>query len=194
MRTAILFLLTMSLTSCAFFRGVFNHGTPKPDQGDPPYKPSMTGLSQQQDRWNPGWTHRETWEPGRMGSEHRQRMERHWSFMQSGTPAAYRGQTNPFTPDSGIVREGAELYGLHCAGCHGPQGADDSAAVTGLSPSPALLAYMIQIPMSVDEYMMWTITEGGVQSGTAMPAFKETLTNVQIWKVITFMRAGFPAP
>jgi mono/diheme cytochrome c family protein len=51
---------------------------------------------------------------------------------------------------------------------------------------------MISMPMAVDEYLLWTISEGGKPFGTAMPTFKDTLTKEQIWKVIAFMRAGFP--
>jgi len=52
---------------------------------------------------------------------------------------------------------------------------------------------MIQMPMSVDEYMMWSISEGGKAFGTAMPAFKDTLSEEEIWKIVIFMRAGFPS-
>jgi hypothetical protein len=69
----------------------------------------------------------------------------------------------------------------------------DGQAAKSLRPPPALLAYMIQMPMSVDEYMMWTISEGGNQFGTAMPAYKEVLSKNDIWKIVTFMWAGFPS-
>jgi mono/diheme cytochrome c family protein len=69
----------------------------------------------------------------------------------------------------------------------------DGEAAKALNPSPALLAYMIQMPMSVDEYMMWTISEGGAAFETAMPAFRNTLSAEEIWRVIAYMRAGFPA-
>jgi len=39
---------------------------------------------------------------------------------------------------------------------------------------------------------MWTISEGGVPFGTAMPVFKEILPKASSWEIITFMRAGFP--
>jgi mono/diheme cytochrome c family protein len=68
----------------------------------------------------------------------------------------------------------------------------DGEVAKSLSPSPALLAHMIQMPMSVDEYMLWSISDGGSAFGTAMPAFKDVLTNDEIWKIVTYMRAGFP--
>ena len=63
----------------------------------------------------------------------------------------------------------------------------------GLSPSPALLAYMMQTPMAIDKYMMWTISDGGEQFGTEMPAFKKIIPRNEIWEIITFIRAGFPS-
>ena len=63
-----------------------------------------------------------------------------------------------------------------------------------LSPSPALLAYMIRRPIAVDEYLLWTISEGGKQFATDMPAFKDKLAREEIWKIIAYMRAGFAEP
>ena len=52
---------------------------------------------------------------------------------------------------------------------------------------------MTQMPMSVDEYMFWSISDGGAAFGTAMPALKDALTKDEIWKIVTYMRAGFPS-
>ena len=59
-----------------------------------------------------------------------------------------------------------------------------------LSPSPALLAYMIRRPIAVDEYLFWSISEGGKQFGTHMPAFKAKLSREEVWKIIAYMRPG----
>lgn len=144
------------------------------------------------DRWDPNWTERDMWGPGMMGRGHRQRMARHWTFMHGGIPSEYRGERNPFAPTRSVVKEGSMLYQQQCAVCHGAEGMGDGEAAKNLNPSPALLAYMVQMPMSVDEYLMWSIAEGGKEFGTAMPAFKDTLSKEEIWKIISFMRAGFP--
>ena len=49
------------------------------------------------------------------------------------------------------------------------------------------------MPMAGDEYLLWTVSEGGQRFGTDMPAFKDTLTEDQIWSIIAYMRAGFPS-
>ena len=61
-----------------------------------------------------------------------------------------------------------------------------------LSPSPALLAYMIRRPISVDEYLLWSIADGGAQFKSKMPAFKGKLSPDDVWRVVAYMRAGFP--
>ena len=144
------------------------------------------------DKWDPGWTQRDKWGPGMMGPGQQQRMQRHWSFMHEGIPSTYVGARNPFSPDKQTITEGRKLYSDNCASCHGKSGLGDGDLASSLSPSPALLAYMIQMPMSVDPYMLWAILDGGAAFGTAMPAFKEALSQDEIWKIVTFMRAGFP--
>lgn len=144
------------------------------------------------DRWDPDWTGRDRWEPGMIDPAHRQRMGRHRTFMQEGTPSKYVGKLNPLAPTPSVVKEGSMLYQQQCAVCHGAEGMGDGEEADSLNPSPALLAYMVQRPQSVDEYLMWTISEGGKAFGTAMPAFKDTLSEEEIWKIVTFMRAGFP--
>lgn len=79
------------------------------------------------------------------------------------------------------------LYGNRCARCHGATGMGDGEAGRALNPSPALLAYTIQMPLAADEYLFWTLAEGGVPFGTEMPAFKDELTSDQSSKVVSYM-------
>jgi mono/diheme cytochrome c family protein len=98
----------------------------------------------------------------------------------------------PKTPET--IRAGGALYGERCAGCHDPSGTGHGDAGLALYPSPALLADLIRMPQAVDEYLLWAISEGGARFGTRMPAFKDALSQDQIWQIIAYMRAGFPAP
>lgn len=144
------------------------------------------------DRWDPEWTQRDLWGPDMMERGNRERITRHWTFMTEGVPSAYRGKANPLPSTSSVIQAGGTLYQQQCAGCHGAEGMGDGEATNSVNPSPALLAYMIQRPQSVDEYLMWSISEGGKPFGTPMPVFRGTLSEEDIWKIITFMRAGFP--
>ena len=40
--------------------------------------------------------------------------------------------------------------------------------------------------------MYWTVAEGGAQFGSAMPAFKGTLSKGDIWAVIAYIQARLP--
>jgi mono/diheme cytochrome c family protein len=127
-----------------------------------------------------------------MNQDMRARMQRHWTYMHEGLPAEYAGAKSTVPDAPASVAEGGRLYAKNCASCHGQTGLGDGEAGKSLTPSPALLAYLIQHPVAADEYLLWSVSEGGKPFGTAMPAFKDTLKRDDIWKVIAYMRAGFP--
>ena len=132
------------------------------------------------------------WGWGHMGPGQQQRMQRHWTYMNEGVPAAYRGARSPFRATPEVIDEGRALYSDNCSSCHGAEGLGDGEAGRALVPSPALLRWFVQMPMSGDEYLVWAISEGGERFGTNMPAFKGDLSEESIWKIIAYMRAGFP--
>jgi mono/diheme cytochrome c family protein len=144
------------------------------------------------DMWDPGWTRRDVWQPDRMDRSLRWRLTRHEAFMRDGVPDAYRGARNPTAGTPDAIRAGGALYADNCASCHDPSGLGDGDAGQALYPSPALLAHLLRMPQAVDEYLLWAISEGGERFGTSMPAFKDALSQDQIWQIITYMRAGFP--
>ena len=85
------------------------------------------------------------------------------------------------------------VYDSNCASCHGPNGAGDGEAVKGLNPPPGNLVWLSQMPMvEWDPFMHWTVAEGGAQFGTAMPAFKDTLSMDDIWAVVAYIQARMP--
>ena len=121
-------------------------------------------------------------------------MLRHQYFMRNGIPEAYRGKISSIELSPKIIAEGAVLYSDNCASCHGPKGFGDGEAGRNLNPPPANIARMMGMPIFSDEYLFWTISEGGTPVGSAMPVFKNTLNEEEIWKIIAAARAGFPAP
>ncbi len=48
--------------------------------------------------------------------------------------------------------------------------------------------------MYSDPYLLWTIAAHGTPVASAMPVFKDILTDDKIWKVIAFMHSRFPTP
>ena len=144
------------------------------------------------DVWDPTWPHREIWEGEGQPEAVRWRIERHQTYIEKGVPEAYRGAVNPLSRIPSALEAGEALYGQHCAACHDAAGQGRGEAGLSLYPSPALLAHLVRLPSRADEYLLWTIAEGGNDLATDMPAFKDTLETAQIWQIITFMRAGFP--
>ena len=143
------------------------------------------------DYWQPGWMRRHHWRRGR-DADMQARMRRHWTFMHEGLPREYENARSTAAQSKEAISAGGQLYAEHCASCHGKSGLGDGEAGKSLTPSPALLAYLIQRPIAVDSYLLWSISEGGEEFKTGMPAFKDVLKRDEIWKVVSYMRAGFP--
>jgi mono/diheme cytochrome c family protein len=113
--------------------------------------------------------------------------------MMSGVPAPYNSLSNPLPRTRETVNRGAAIYDQNCASCHGKTGAGDGPVGQTLSPPPANLVWLSQMPMvQWDPFMYWTVAEGGAQFGSAMPAFKDKLSKEDIWAVIAYIQARLP--
>lgn len=127
--------------------------------------------------------------PGMMGGD----WVRHRAFMMNGLPPEYANLVNPLPATPEIVAAGRALFDDTCAICHGPGGRGDGEGGKDLNPPPGDIMAVIGMPMASDGYFFWTVSEGGEALGTAMPAFKDALTEEQRWQIITALRAGLPA-
>jgi hypothetical protein len=132
------------------------------------------------------------WSVAKMDEDQRSRLVRHRTYMIEGVPEDYQGASSPFDNTGDVLASGAALYTQHCADCHGQRGRGEGDAGNSLKPSPALKTYISRRPWAADEYLLWSVAEGGVPFGSDMPAFRERLTREQIWQIIAYMRAGFP--
>ena len=112
------------------------------------------------------WSHEPAvaprWETREATPDLLSRENRHREFLQGGVPLEYRSRRSPYPAATKVIIDGGRLYKSHCATCHGSKGLGDGDAGRDLTPSPAFLAYLIKRPRSVDEYLLWTISEGGV--------------------------------
>jgi mono/diheme cytochrome c family protein len=132
------------------------------------------------------------WSLRNLDPEQQQRMLRFSTFVNRGIPEKYLKAENEVGYTVRAIAEGGPLYMAHCQKCHGDTGLGNGDLAYALTPSPALLAYMVQQPIAVDQYLLWSISEGGKQFGTAMPAFKNQLSEEQTWQIVAYLRAGFP--
>ena len=159
------------------------------------------GTAQGAENTRPGWEMldpgsewRQEWDQSTMTPMHRHRMQRHWIFMNGNIPARYQGLKNPHGNSDEAIDKGQPLYTKHCASCHGDEGFGEGKAGFDLNPSPALLAFVVQTPIAVDSYLMWSIAEGGTDLNSGMPAFKSTLSENEIWQIVSYIRNGFAPP
>ena len=114
---------------------------------------------------------------------------RHRYFMRNGPGSEYAGKINPLPATAGNIKDGKALYGQYCTACHGAEGYGDGAASSSLTPPPANLARIVKMPIASDDFLYWSIAEGGAQFKTAMPAMKGSLKEGDIWKIILYLRS-----
>ncbi len=103
-------------------------------------------------------------------------------------PAEYERMNNPVPPSEGSLGRGEAIYKQNCAVCHGDEGWGDGPAADGLDPRPAPLAHTAG--MLSDEYLFYRLSEGGgfPPFDSAMPAFKESLSEDERWDTVNYLR------
>jgi mono/diheme cytochrome c family protein len=113
--------------------------------------------------------------PGMMGRHH------------ATIPAEYARKTSPSAADEASLGRGQAIYDQHCATCHGESGMGEGPAGAKLDPPASPIAHTSQ--MLADDYLFWRLSEGGMPFKTAMPAWKDILSEEQRWDVLHYVRA-----
>ncbi|HET8680239.1 MAG TPA: CopD family protein [bacterium] len=96
-----------------------------------------------------------------------------------------RARPNPIVPTQASVARGEGIYRVECQSCHGVSGAGDGPAAAKLDPRPADLR--VHVSAHTDGELFHWISEGF--PGTAMPAFKDRLSEEDRWNILNFLRA-----
>lgn len=90
---------------------------------------------------------------------------------------------NPLPVNEATLVSGADLYMNHCAGCHGlPSNRDSVFANSFNPPVPVFFKDAPDMPENQNFY----IIQHGVR-WTGMPAWNKTLSDTQIWQLVTFL-------
>lgn len=113
----------------------------------------------------------------------------------SPVPAAYRQVMNPYSyKDPSLAALGQPAYTAQCARCHGADGHGCGPEADRYDPPPDSL-WEANIYHN-DPYLFWRIREGAKGAGlnSAMPAFRDTLGDDEIWRVILYVRLNFFDP
>ena len=124
---------------------------------------------------------------GMRGDSHRSMIRHHYA-MRNGIGSEYSSMKNSLVMNEETFNSGKSLYEENCSSCHGSSGCGDGQAGKELNPRPAKIANISKLPMASDGYLFWTIYEGGTPIQTAMPAFKGSLTQEEIWEIIIYLR------
>jgi len=109
------------------------------------------------------------------------------SEVRSTPPAEYAGKDNSKANDAAAATAGKDLYAINCASCHGAAGMGDGPTAASLDPKPNPIA--LEMKSLTDDYVFWRISEGGAfpPFNSAMPAWKASLTEEQIWQIISYL-------
>ena len=112
--------------------------------------------------------------------------------VRPAPPPEYAGKKNPMAANAAAVDAGKKTYNVYCSSCHGEGGKGDGPAAPSLNPRPQDLAGH-ETEMT-DDYMFWRIHEGGMMEPfrSSMPAWKDALSDEQIWQVVAFLRTLGP--
>jgi mono/diheme cytochrome c family protein len=94
---------------------------------------------------------------------------------------------NPVALTDDNLAAGVELYGRHCAICHGTAqgGASASAVAKGLYPQPPQLA-TDGVEDDPEGFSFWKIKHG--IRWTGMPSWGTSLSDEQIWTLALFLK------
>ena len=102
------------------------------------------------------------------------------AYVDSHAP----NQENPVQPTAAALSDGARLFEMHCALCHGGAAQRISALRTKFSPPvPQIIN---RIPDDPDANLWW-ITKHGIRM-TGMPSFGKALSEEHIWRLALFLK------
>jgi mono/diheme cytochrome c family protein len=98
----------------------------------------------------------------------------------------------PVPVDEANLLAGARVYREQCAVCHGLPGGNKTAIASGMFPKPPELFRGMGVTDDDPWESYWKVENGIRMSG--MPAFKDHLTETQIWQVTVLVKNAAKIP
>lgn len=118
-------------------------------------------------------------------------ISRYSEYMLGNIPEQYNEKQNPLMISEENITAGKTLYQIKCIMCHGDSGEGNGPVAKSLAPQPANLTLTRILPIATDAFLFWTLSEGGQLFETAMPSFKEQLSDKEIWQLSLYINSGF---
>ena len=116
------------------------------------------------------------------------------SFLFKDKTITLKNLLNPFKDDPKIIKEGGALYTKHCFLCHGDLLDGNGLFGKSFAPPPADFTRLDSILSRPQAYTFWRIMKGGQGLpekyepwNSAMPAWEDTLSKKDVWKIITYI-------
>jgi mono/diheme cytochrome c family protein len=100
-------------------------------------------------------------------------------------PFTARFQSNPVPDTTANIDAGRQTFQANCAICHGTRALGDGLQAFTLNPKPFNL--QVHVPLHATGEVFYWISTG--VSGTGMPAWKDKLTDEQLWQIIRYVDA-----
>ena len=186
MRRSIQDSLRHLLTMLAFSLGTYSTASIAQEQTQQPSPPGF-------DYWQPEWMTCELWGPGSRAERRDGALIAANDLRQFRRREGIRGSAVAVTGKPEAISAGATLYAQNCVACHGPNGMGERRY--GQSPFAVAGFRLYDPPADRGRRVpLWTISEGGKQFGTDMPAFKDKLSREEIWKIIAYSARGSLQP
>lgn len=99
-------------------------------------------------------------------------------------PDASVKKTNPVKADAESLKDGKELWGKHCASCHGKAGAGDGSKAAELETEMQNFSTDL-VQKQSDGSLFYKISEGRKE----MPTFKKKIPDdADVWSLVNYIR------
>jgi mono/diheme cytochrome c family protein len=95
-------------------------------------------------------------------------------------------EKNPFAGDAKAVEEGKRLFAKHCERCHGPGGKGDGKDADPDNQQDMDLTVARRAARNPDGVVFYKAWNG--RAKPKMPAFKESLSKEDVWKIVSYVQ------
>jgi mono/diheme cytochrome c family protein len=116
------------------------------------------------------------------------------TFILKDKEVTLKDLANPLKKDPNAINQGGILYTKHCFFCHGDLLDGNGLFGNSYIPAPANFTRLDSILSRPQAYTFWRIMKGGQGLpkkyepwNSAMPAWEETLSENDVWKIITYL-------